>query len=563
MRYKLFALGLMAAVCGALFLPAPARAAEVSQESSYYTLINQERYTIIHEVKVNNFGLEPAYDINLSIPLMDKETPAYSRKLREQIVPWPDRIETDERGRRMAYYHFDELDAGGEMVFTQKYVVDSASISYDDSIKNGSGGYDELMESHYLLPSPGIESDHAEIIAFAKEAAKGKTNPYDVAYNAFSAVNLYMAYEHDDLVYGGALLALRRAKGVCEDYSALYVAVLRALGIAARQQGGYLYLPAEHNTPPYWDEAKQRVNLNQMRHTWVEFYIPGQGWVVADPTFTYSFMINDVPTKFIRQEYFAKITNDRRYFFFYEGSVNEDRGEGEMNADRRSGFVETSGINSYLLSGSQAAFYNDLGGHWAETAIMRLSERDEPLLQGMGNGMFGVSEPMTRAQLVTCLQRMLKSPAAGPKFTDLRTSHWAYRDIGAAQQAGWISGYPDGSFRPDNAVTRAELAQILVNVFQLKMPQAEPESTQEQTEESGQLPEKEKEVQPVAMPAVAMPLFKDLGQPGYAWADEAIGILAALELSKGNGDGYYQPARSVTRAEFAAFLDRIISMREQ
>lgn len=382
-----------------------------------------------------------------------------------------------------------------------------------------------------------------------------------------------MSYVSDDLAYGGALRALRRAQGVCEDYSSLYVAVLRALGIAARQQGGYLYLPGEHNKPPYWDETKQRLNLNQMRHTWVEFYVAGQGWVIADPTFTYTFELNGVPTKFIRWSYFAQIPAERRYLAFYEGSVNEDRGK--MNTSG-SVFV-VHDFSGYLLKGSQAAFYNDLAGHWAETAIMRLSDREEPLLQGMGNGMFGVNQPMTRAQLVTCLQRMLKSPAAGPKFTDLRTNHWAYRDIGAAQQAGWINGYPDGSFRPDNAVTRAELARILVDVFKLQRPPADTEPTDTEPTEPAAQNGQDEQTRPAdaddaaesaefAEPAdaddAALP-FKDLGQPGYAWADVSILTLAELGLTQGNGDGYYQPERPVTRAEFAAFLDRIIMLQQQ
>ena len=576
-----------------LLTPATARAAGIDIEPAYYKVSNQERYTIIHEIKVNNSGTEAAFDIRLILPLMDNGTPPYSRKVREQLEPWPDRIAADARGRRVAYYHVDELPAGTELVFTQKYVVDAADITYDHAVMTSTGGYDALMESLYLLPSPGIESDHAEIIAFARQAADGKTNPYDVAKNTFAAVNLFLSYEQDDLNYGGALRTLRRKKGVCEDYSGLYVAVLRALGIAARQQGGYLYLPGEHIGPPYVDEKNDRLNLDKMRHTWVEFLIPGYGWVTADPTYNYSFDLGGVPTKFPNWDYFATITGDRRYLSFREGSINEDHGT-ELTVGRwTSGIrVELIGINGYLLPGSQAAYYNDLPGHWAEEAIMRLSEREEPLLQGMGNGMFGVDGPMTRAQLVTCLQRLLKSPAAGPKFTDLPITHWAYRDIGAAQQAGWISGYPDLTFRPDNPVTRAELAQMLVDVFKLQAPEEDesasapeendgaPASDEDKTiatppddegdgsgdieggdNDSEDIDEEDipKEAEPEAL-ALA---FKDLGLPGYSWADEAITILAKLGLSQGNGEGYYQPQRPVTRAEFAAFLDRILTMLEQ
>ncbi|MCL2495802.1 MAG: S-layer homology domain-containing protein [Clostridiales bacterium] len=580
---KFWRTALIAAALCLLFAPATARAVDADVENVYYTVSNQERYTLIHEVKVDNSGTESAYDIDLRLPLMDNGTPPYSRKVREQLDPWPDRIAADERGRRVAYYHVDELPAGTALVFTHKYVVDVADIIYDYAIMNSSGGYDALMESLYLLPSPGIESDHAEIIAFARQAAAGKTNPYDVAKNAFAAVNLYMSYEQDDLNYGGALRALRRKKGVCEDYSSLYVAVLRALGIAARQQGGYLYLPGEHIGPPYVDEKNDRLNLKQMRHTWVEFLIPGHGWVTADPTFNYSFDLGGVLTKFPNWRYFAEVTGDRRYLSFREGSVEEDEGMLWVYKPTNGMRVELIGIDGYLLPGSQAAYYNDLPGHWAEQAIMRLSEREEPLLQGMGNGIFGVDGPMTRAQLVTCLQRLLKSPAAAPKFTDLPPAHWAYRDIGAAQQAGWISGYPDLTFRPNNPVTRAELAQMLVDVFDLQATEEDkaiPAIDGDETvmppldgaDTSGEEANGEyhggEDIYDESTPKEAKPealalAFKDLGLPGYAWADEAITVLAKLGLSHGNGEGYYQPQRAVTRAECAAFLDRILTMLEQ
>ena len=576
MGIKLKTLGFLATVFSLLLLSAHAYAAETSVaadaapqvETSYYNLVDPERYTLVHEVSLVNPTADPAYGIDVSVALMDKYTPLYTSRLREQLIPWPDSIVTDEYGRRRAYYHFDELPSGKSLLLTQKYVLECSGISYPGLSTAGQAGYEEQLASQYLLPSPGIESDNEEIINFAKQAAGKAQDTYSKAKAAFAAVNLYMTYTDVDWdsPNRGALLALHTAQGVCEDYSKLYVAVLRALGIAARQQSGYLYLPAQDNVPPYVD-ADGRIALDDLRHAWVEFYIPGRGWVEADPTFTYTFEVDGKPSKYINWNYFAGITKERRYIFFREESLNEDKMFKFTVANK----VPVAGsVNAYLLPGSQAAYYNDLEGNWAADAIMRLSERAEPLLQGMGNGMFGVNEPMTRAQLVVCLQRVMKSPPAGAKFSDLSPSHWAYRDIGAAYQAGWIAGYPDGTFRPDKPVTRAELAQLLVAVFQLAPP--DPVATEDATttgsetatagQEAKQGAPVDTEPQDAGSANTPPPVFLDLGQPGYAWADEAITTLYALGFAQGDGQGHFQPQRPVTRAECAVFLDRIITAQE-
>ena len=78
----------------------------------------------------------------------------------------------------------------------------------------------------------------------------------------------------------------RRGNGSCDGYVNLYLACLRAAGVACRQVSGYLFQPAIHVTEEYVDPASGMVYLERLRHTWVEFYLPGAGWLPADPTFT-------------------------------------------------------------------------------------------------------------------------------------------------------------------------------------------------------------------------------------------------------------------------------------
>ena len=52
-------------------------------------------------------------------------------------------------------------------------------------------------------------------------------------------------------------------------------------------------------------------------------------------------------------------------------------------------------------------------------------------------------------------------------FSDVKTDHWAYDSINTAVKKGWVYGYPDGTFRPDAEVTRAEFVAMLINAMQL------------------------------------------------------------------------------------------------
>ncbi|MCL1816665.1 MAG: S-layer homology domain-containing protein [Clostridiales bacterium] len=625
MKPKIFALGLFSTMfsllimCAIIIVTERTVASGVDEEP-YYSLMDSDRYTLVHEFSLKNGGTETAYNINVRVALMDKDTPLYTNLLREQLIPWPDSIVIDEFGRRVALYHFEEIAIGKEIVFIQKFVLDCGWIKYPKLEVVIDSGYEEQLAAQYLLPSKGIESDNEEIIAFAQQVTQNQSDVYGMAKAAFAAVNQHMTYVEDNSLSPddrGALRALRRAYGVCEDYSKLYVAVLRSLGIAARQQSGYLYLLDEHSKPPYLDE-ESRLDLSLLRHAWAEFYLPGKGWVIVDPTFTYSFEFNGVVSKFPNWDYFASITKDRRYVFFREESLNDD--ETFKFQTRGKGGASLQYFGSYYLEqGSHTAFFNDLDGHWAMEAIMSLADREEPLLKGMGNGMFGVNDLMTRAQLVTCLQRIKKSPPAGPKFVDLSTTHWAYRDIGAAQQGGWISGYPGDTFRPDNPISRAELAELMVNAFELTYIPPELEDTEESlenedveqlevdiaeeeipnaffeelreepivseedispaedsvtdedfspdedsvTEDSFIIYEDTVEITEYDTPLGLPPVFQDLGQPGLAWADSAITTLYLLGFVQGTGNGYYQPERYVTRAEFATVLFNIVEAQNR
>lgn len=86
-------------------------------------------------------------------------------------------------------------------------------------------------------------------------------------------------------------------------------------------------------------------------------------------------------------------------------------------------------------------------------------------LVGYPDGTFGPSRNMTRAEVTTMFARLITEKIEADKtysntFSDVPKSHWATNYIGYMQQFGIINGYPDGTFRPNASVTRAEFAAI-------------------------------------------------------------------------------------------------------
>ena len=87
------------------------------------------------------------------------------------------------------------------------------------------------------------------------------------------------------------------------------------------------------------------------------------------------------------------------------------------------------------------------------------------LLSGYEDGTVRPDRTMTRAEMIALIVRM-KSLASQPAaYTDLSVGHWAYQMIGSAQAAGIVSGYPDGSFKPDQEVSRAEMVAMINRAF--------------------------------------------------------------------------------------------------
>lgn len=164
---------------------------------------------------------------------------------------------------------------------------------------------------------------------------------------------------------------------------------------------------------------------------------------------------------------------------------------------------------------------SDVRDHWAKAPVKELLVRG--VVRGYPDGTFRPEQAVTRAELVTILARVLNWTVSGEvdlPFKD-ETPSWALSSLAAAWSRGVIGGYPDATFRPDRAVSRAEMAVLITRALEL----------------------------PGARDPVA---FRDAGQiPG--WAQEAVQRAAAAGIVQGSG-GYFRPLAIATRAETAALI---------
>lgn len=110
-------------------------------------------------------------------------------------------------------------------------------------------------------------------------------------------------------------------------------------------------------------------------------------------------------------------------------------------------------------------FFPDISEHWAEAEIRFLIGLD--IIDGYEDGSFRPERTITRAEAVKMIVEVLELPPAAPAFSDVSDHFWGNEYIGAAEVAGIVEGYQNGMFGPQAAVTREEAAAMLVRAYKL------------------------------------------------------------------------------------------------
>ncbi len=170
----------------------------------------------------------------------------------------------------------------------------------------------------------------------------------------------------------------------------------------------------------------------------------------------------------------------------------------------------------------------DIQGHWAEEKISDWISKG--LANGYGDGTFKPNNNIKRAEFVTLVNKAFNlTDKVSIDFTDVKSSDWFYDEIAKAKKAGYVSGYEDGSFRPNNPINRQEVAVIIFRLLELD----EPENYD------------------------ALGKFSDAGLIPD-WSKDAIATLVEEGLMSGYPDNSFKPQNATTRAESIVVLDNVV-----
>ena len=108
---------------------------------------------------------------------------------------------------------------------------------------------------------------------------------------------------------------------------------------------------------------------------------------------------------------------------------------------------------------TKSGFRDVAAGSWYNTYVATLNNAG--VITDSSNGYFRPNKAITRAELAAMLAQFADTKSAPNYFTDVTANYWAANAIAVCAKLGWINGYPDGTFRPDQTVTRAEMMAMI------------------------------------------------------------------------------------------------------
>ena len=170
--------------------------------------------------------------------------------------------------------------------------------------------------------------------------------------------------------------------------------------------------------------------------------------------------------------------------------------------------------------------YTDTEGHWAEKKINELSLNG--IISGYADGSFKPNNNMTRAELVTVLNRLLGNKIENTRYVpDISVKDWFYSEIRKGIESGFIEGDASGSVRPNDLITREEAICMIQRAI---------------------VPFGKYEV---------VPSFADYDQVS-SWAKDSINAFVYNKYISGYQDNTIKPKNNITRAEVITLIGNIV-----
>ncbi|WP_020620560.1 S-layer homology domain-containing protein [Paenibacillus daejeonensis] len=182
-----------------------------------------------------------------------------------------------------------------------------------------------------------------------------------------------------------------------------------------------------------------------------------------------------------------------------------------------------------MLAGESLVTFNDLEGHWAQQDIERATGLG--FVNGYPDGSFRPQSNVTRAEFAVMIARAMEltpNGGAAVEFADRDViPDWASPSIAEAQLVGVITGYEDGTFRPHSLINRTEMVAMVMRAL-------------------GHTPD-----------AGLKPAFADTDSIP-AWAQPYVALAAEAGLVNGRGNNQFVPAANTTRAEAVVLILRMV-----
>lgn len=181
-------------------------------------------------------------------------------------------------------------------------------------------------------------------------------------------------------------------------------------------------------------------------------------------------------------------------------------------------------MTGFANSSDESLRFNDISeNYWGKNSIIKLAEKG--IVKGYSDGTFKPYKNITRGEFINLVNKSFGfSKKSNVEFKDVLSDSWYYDAVSIAVGEGYTNGYPDGTFRPNAEMSRAEAATFLTRIFM---------KTNSYKVESGVD-------------------FKD-NLPG--WAKDSIDYVVAKGYMKGYPDGTFQANKSITRAEVCSLID--------
>lgn len=203
-----------------------------------------------------------------------------------------------------------------------------------------------------------------------------------------------------------------------------------------------------------------------------------KGYVASDETYTLT--VNDsritmngkdyAPVTFVNRK--AAELNRTDHLAFLSGYAN-----GTFEPDRNMTRAEVTTMFARLLTEKMAAdqtysntFSDVAKSHWAANYIGYMQQFG--IITGYADGSFRPDASVTRAEFAAIASRFEALTEGTKSFSDVPSSHWAAKYINFAATRGWVNGYADGTFRPNNSITRAEVAAVTCRLLERNADQS-------------------------------------------------------------------------------------------